>query len=345
MQANNTQTATGVPLATHKDIAQALKSVGIQVDGPGTLSILGDHYGREEFRAKIKLILSKQAGHEAVQKEIASAVLCLTHRESINNILGYEVGASILMCLAASDDVEAVLSNVSMSGADSQAANHVKRTVAIIENEMMHSGAMNFDFVPPIHEPEVRHTAQSDASRAPETATQSVSVPSAAASVTRTFHQQHVYGGSAALCFSTSSSTKEKYQTIRIEAAPTSGTRTYDWKRKVSIQLSNTELVELFALFQGWKSELKLEGHGEANDKFATFKLQDFKGVTSFYATVQQKGGKSMAIPIPMGYAYEIAVLLMKQMRANATHLSDKMIYQMIERMYQITPPLGSGDH
>ena len=60
----------------------------------------------------------------------------------------------------------------------------------------------------------------------------------------KSYVNRHVYGGKVAVCFSADQTRNEEH-TIRIEAAVSSGDRSYNWDDKIAIQLSTRELLRI----------------------------------------------------------------------------------------------------
>lgn len=137
---------------------------------------------------------------------------------------------------------------------------------------------------------------------------------------------QHVYGGSAAACFSTDVS-RAGQATVRIEVAQTSGnSRQYNWTDKVSIQLSQRELPLVLATLMQWVPKFEGKGHGTANEKWFTLENQGPK----VFLSVNCKGKAVRGVPIMAGDTYALSTLLMRQMLRNDPFLTPESLLMLV---------------
>ena len=88
--------------------------------------------------------------------------------------------------------------------------------------------------------------------------------------------QKKVYGGKAALTLEVDIRRNDA-PTIRLEAAKilNAEARTYDWKNKIAIQLTTSELQKVTALLLGLIKQVKFSNHGPRNDKWFEFCHQE----------------------------------------------------------------------
>lgn len=140
------------------------------------------------------------------------------------------------------------------------------------------------------------------------------------------YHSFHVYANKAAACFSADES-RSKMNTVRIEAASSAGNRSYDWKSKISIQLSSRELPLVLAVFLGMSERFEGKGHGQNNEKWFTLEKQGDK----FYLSVNSKGAQTKGVPIMAGDAYPITTMLMKQMIKNDPFLTSEALFRLVK--------------
>ncbi len=150
----------------------------------------------------------------------------------------------------------------------------------------------------------------------------------------REFISQHIYGGKAAACFS-ADKTRGDVHTVRIEAAevrPGGQQRDYDWKGKVSIQLSNRELPLVLATLMRWITKFEGKGHGASNEKWFTLENQAGK----IYLSVNAKGRSPRGIPILPGDAYSITTLIIRQMLKNDPFLSSEALLAITKKQAEI---------
>lgn len=146
----------------------------------------------------------------------------------------------------------------------------------------------------------------------------------------------HVYGGKAALCFQADEVKGSKTRTIRVEAATCTGTKTYDWKSKVAIQLSVKEMPLLLGVFLGYLKIYEVSGHNGKG-----FKIEDQGG--KFFMSVNAKDNGSKPVPIPAGDSYPIIALFLRQMQANDPHLSVETILRIVHRICAIAAAAQQG--
>ena len=145
------------------------------------------------------------------------------------------------------------------------------------------------------------------------------------------FKSFHVYGGKFAACFS-EDTTQRGIHTIRVEATEASGQRTYNWKNKVAIQLSQRELPLMLATLMLWTSRFEARGHGQSNEKWMTLEAQPGK----LYLSVQSKGTGARGIAIAPGDAYPITTMIVKQMLANDPFLSADLVFKLAKKQVEI---------
>ena len=138
----------------------------------------------------------------------------------------------------------------------------------------------------------------------------------------------HVYGGKAALCFGVSE-TKGGVPTISIDAAESKGNRAYDWKKKISIQLTQGELATFTGILFGLMTSCKFQGHGPANDKGFEFERQG----ENFFYKAMAKDRKVLAVKIMPADAFAITSLFFKQLKKYHEWLSVGEIVALIKNI------------
>lgn len=198
--------------------------------------------------------------------------------------------------------------------------------------------------VPPMPEPATEPEPQPEtpmmASPTPET-TSSVREIASSGEGEKKYLSVHVYGGSAAACFSADTKKNSTTQTLRIETAVASGTRVYDWQNKIAVQLSVKELPLVLGVLMGWLPAYKADGHGEKNDKGFSIERQEGK----FFLSMFQKGKKIRALPVPPGDAYCITSLVIRQMVANDPHLTSAEVLKLTYAALSVVPNANATRH
>lgn len=101
----------------------------------------------------------------------------------------------------------------------------------------------------------------------------------------RVYDQKKVHGGKAALNLE-ADITRRDEPTIRVEAAKmlNQAERTYDWAKKVAIQMTPAELQHVTALLYGLIPKLRYSSHGPAQDKWFEIERQtgNYAGTIKF---------------------------------------------------------------
>ena len=154
------------------------------------------------------------------------------------------------------------------------------------------------------------------------------------------YKSSHVYGGSAALCFNTTSS-RQNRPTISLDAAAEvpNQPRNYNWADKITVQLSAQEMPLVYAVLMGYMDEFKGAGHGASNDKWFTIKKQQGK----IFVSVNRKGSPPRGVPISAGDLYPVISLFMRQLQADSPHLTPALINSIAQRAASICNETNNG--
>jgi len=127
----------------------------------------------------------------------------------------------------------------------------------------------------------------------------------------------HVYGGRAALCFE-EDTTRGGVPTIALDAAISIGTKTYDWKKKVRIQMTRAELPVVAAVLLGKRQSCEFKAHGE--DKSKGFSMERQAGGKVFVKVFEKDKGVK-AVPIEAPDVFYVASIFLLQIRRSAPWL------------------------
>lgn len=138
----------------------------------------------------------------------------------------------------------------------------------------------------------------------------------------------HVYAGKSALCFSEDTNRDGEF-TVRIEGAMSSGVRVYDWKGKVSFQLTVQELPLVIGVLHGFMDKLELKGHGRENEKALTIDYQKDK----YFISLLCKGEPPRGVPVPAKDIYPVITLLLRQALKNDAFLDTNYILKLSDRI------------
>lgn len=151
----------------------------------------------------------------------------------------------------------------------------------------------------------------------------------------RRFQSFHLYGGKAAMCFSADETRPPRIRkTVRIEAALSLQARQYDWSKKVSFQLTVSELSLVLGVLLGYRDKVELQGHGVENEKSFTIENQGDK----FFLSLRVRDGGVFAIPVLPKDTILIMGLLFLQLRANMIGTSESFTMTAIRRVCEMTP-------
>lgn len=121
----------------------------------------------------------------------------------------------------------------------------------------------------------------------------------------------HVYGGKAALCFE-ADITRGNVPTIALDAANTTGPRTYNWGQKTRIQMTRAELPVVAAVLLGARQSCEFSAHGV--DKSKGFSMERQAG-GKIFTKVFEKGQSVKAVPIEAADTFFVASLFLLQLR------------------------------
>ncbi|WP_341744831.1 hypothetical protein [Azonexus hydrophilus] len=146
----------------------------------------------------------------------------------------------------------------------------------------------------------------------------------------------HVYGSKNAVCFNAGMQRDKTAQTINVESAQALGDRRYDWENKIAIQLTQSELPLVLALFMGEIKEIRITSHGASNEKSMTIENQG----NQFFLVMMSKGQAARATPIPAMEAYPITAMFIDQLIKNNPALGASQVMALVRhfaKMY-VTP-------
>jgi len=147
--------------------------------------------------------------------------------------------------------------------------------------------------------------------------------------------QCRVYGGKAALCIEPDE-TRQGEPTLRIEAARATAPRKYDWRQKLSLQLTREELPVIAATVLGFLTHCEYKNHGPNQDKGLEIVHQG----THLYVRLFQKERGVVAVPVTAADSYALGALCLRQLRKTAPWLSDQGVMTLLKLTVQrMVPP------
>jgi hypothetical protein len=105
--------------------------------------------------------------------------------------------------------------------------------------------------------------------------------------------------------------TTKEWQTIRLEAAgkvSPSG-KEYDWKSKISVQLTKQELPVVIGVLLGYLPSAEYGNHGDKNKGFSI----ENQGKNFFFKVLEGATNKMMVVPVPIVEAHLMGMLALSQ--------------------------------
>ena len=144
------------------------------------------------------------------------------------------------------------------------------------------------------------------------------------------FNTEKVFATKSALSFEEdiSKSTSKNESRVSVHGAPGTGPLSYDWTKKVVVQLSDAECMSVIAVFLGCAKSFEAKSHGPQKDKQFSIEVQS-KGV--FYIKVGQLNNGMFAVPVSREGAFKIPPVFLKQVQENRPWMSCGEIMQMVK--------------
>lgn len=142
------------------------------------------------------------------------------------------------------------------------------------------------------------------------------------------FRNVKTFAKSAAMTVEACMNQARTIHTVNVELAPRRGPDSIAWEDKITVQLDVSELVQVLQVVLGRRSELEIAYHGAQRDKSLILKHQS----TRLYIAARQKD-RSCALPIDAGDAYQLSMLLLRQLSANTPGLQIGDALQVVLRM------------
>ena len=148
--------------------------------------------------------------------------------------------------------------------------------------------------------------------------------------VSRDRVQCRVYGSKAALCIETDV-TRQDEPTLRLEAAPATGPRAYDWPSKLTLQLTREELPVVAATVLGLLPRCLYKNHGPDQNKGLEIEHQG----SHLFVRLFQKERGVLAVPVGPADSYDLAALALRALRQGTPWLSDQGLLMVLKLTIQ----------
>lgn len=137
----------------------------------------------------------------------------------------------------------------------------------------------------------------------------------------------HVYGGKAALCFE-ADITKAGVPTVALDAANATGPRSYDWSRKVRLQMTRAELPVVAAVLMGVIPKCEFKNHGQDNTKGFGIERQQGGKV---YIKVFAKNEGVRGVPVMAPDVFYVTSLVVRQIQKANPWLDGASLMALIQ--------------
>jgi hypothetical protein len=117
--------------------------------------------------------------------------------------------------------------------------------------------------------------------------------------------------------------------TLAFEATEASaGTRSYDWSRKIVVQLGRKELPECAAAMLGLVESWSTDHHGPGHDKHLTIRNQP-----GGLQVLVRQGTRALSVPVAAGDCYLLSSLALKALMLNDPHLTSDTVVSLCKRV------------
>lgn len=301
---------------TAKDVSNAMASLGFQAPQE-TLAAISRNC-REDFLGHLTNCVSGQDDEGISKKAIGNLIRCLAP-ETIKRLKSITPNVTIDMVVPlAKTHPTRLLSAIDAASAPEHerhldAKEYLERIFIPTDDRPAaeapaEPGARQQDRPEPTRAAREQAEPPAGQSRAPQ---QSASDKRAGERGSKKFNSCHVYGSGYALCFNAGE--WEGKRGVMVDAAVSSGTKTYDWNNALHIWLDINEVGAVLAVFRRWRKGIEFNAHGAANDK--SFAIE-FQG-QHFYAKVQSRKSANhptRAVKILPTDATEVSILFLTQL-------------------------------
>lgn len=120
-----------------------------------------------------------------------------------------------------------------------------------------------------------------------------------------------------------------EWYTLAIEAAEAqAGARSYDWSRKIVLQLGRKELPECTAALLGLTESWSTDHHGPGHDKHFTVRNQE-----GGLQVLVRQGTRALSVPVGAGDCYLLSSLAIKALMKNDPHLTSDTVVSLCKRL------------
>lgn len=294
-----TQTAN---LATVSDITTALTAKNLPNVGKDAIGVIGRH-GREAFLNSLSLLMSGQ-DEEGKQLQFLQGLLCCLTPEAQAALQAMGLTPSlddlVQTALRIAARTPARLASAIAAGHDPAHPSH---------NEAKEYLKAIFAPPPP---PPASAAAPAPPPEPPQAPQPQSAAPVEPRETKQKFRSAHVYGGNYALCFNAGVD-RDQRPGMMVDAAVSSGPRTYDWANAIHIWLDEREIASALSVFRRWRSSVEFNAHGPANDKSFFIEFQRSHFFCKVSAT-KLANDKARAVKIMPLDANKVSILFLEQL-------------------------------
>lgn len=319
--------------ATTKDVMTALVALGFQpqVETIKTIS----HCCRDQFLSHLAKCVSNLDTDGMSMKAISSLIASLS-AETLGRIRGIAADISPAQVAHVALRTPTKLASAISAAEDPAHPRHLDAKEFLAEVSRLEitttvSAGAPQSAVPGValsREQKYSNNAQAESttSAAPRTS----SVPRMEAR----YNSCHVYGSAYALCFNAIS--RNGSPGVMVDAASSTGPRSYDWKNAVHVWLDTNEVGAVLAVFRRWRRSVEFSAHGPQNDKAFSLEFQE----QHFFARVVAKGCEihpARAVKILPMDATAISILFLTQLAQSYPQIPLNELLATVRATHQIT--------
>lgn len=328
---------TATKFATAKDVSCALRSLGLDAQTETIQTI--SRCCRDDFLERLSLCVTGQDS-DGMGKRVISCLLTSLSTDHLERLrlLVPDISPEIIVPVALKTPAR-LLSAVD-AASDPTHARHVDAKQYLMGvfspfNASAQQGdpasqaeARQQDAVPP---PAERHQS------APYSDYSGVEAPSTTprqSAESKKFHSCHVYGSNYALCFNATE--WEGKPGVMVDAATSTGPKSYDWKNAIHVWLDTNEVGAVLAVFRRWRKGIELAAHGAQNDKAFAIEFQG----QHFYAKVTAKKAAqhpTRAVKILPTDATAVSVLFLTQLAQSYPAIPLNELLATVRATHQIS--------
>lgn len=309
--------------ATAREVATALSSLGFQPSGDTIKTI--SRNCREQFLEHLSKCITGQDAEGQSKKVISNLLRCLSP-DSLNRLkqITPSVTPDIIVPVALKAPTKLLSAIDAASNPEHERHTDAKTFLSTVFSPQSNDGTPPAEAEAAPAEPATpqpgptksrgetpQGNAPSMENSAPLARSRQPQAGQRPAAADKKYHSCHVYGSGYALCFNATQ--WEGKPGVMVDAAVSTGPKSYDWKNAVHVWLDVNEVGAVLAAFRRWRKGIEFGAHGSQNDK--SFSIE-FQGQHFFAKVSAKKAGNhpARAVKIMPTDATEVSILFLTQL-------------------------------